>query len=621
MTTFLFFAIVACAAAILYTKSLSEKNKSQKPKRTYIVIPSRPRGLVSCTNELTVKDLDDQIDSKTKEYEALDKTITDRGDAETDEESEKLENLLTEIENLRAQKKRMLRNQRLNGSGRNLTNALGGQGSSVQNDDEKEGKVEVKGPAFLNDESGQLGFNSFGNYLTAIQDHAVGNNTDFNEQILFMQSGENHFDAEVGYSVPRGFLNQGCDPCHTPDDESSGGMFRGTQEMNQLLMLDGGQEDMLYRALNTSNLAMTRPDIKVPYMRDKDHRHGMFGGVYVTDKADQDCFTQLSKLNFGKLRLEVGPTYAMACFHNTLLRDSQISLVQLFRSGVSRALRFDAIEKILYGNSSGTHQGMFPDADPTKNPALIRVGRKNVGGAIHLDDLLSMRKHCYGYGGSQWWGSLDTFVQLFKLSLAAVAGGGAPIFTFNFNTGEGVLLGRPIYFTDEFVDCGGLYLFNAQHYLTSNFQGPEWASSAHVMWLCDKNLFRVATRTASANWWECPLIPRRCNSPKSPFICLGDSWHVPECPEFDPREYMINSGYSGTFSTTNANGVAVKSAVASTELKGKQATSGVDGDLSKLSLAQLKSAAKKMQLNTEACKNKKDFIAAIEAAKPSEPSE
>lgn len=541
----------------------------------FTLVAACPEFILTLANEAAEPvSLEDQLKKKKAEFKNLIETIDKGGQLQTEEQTKQIDELKNEIQILTQRRQREIDAENIANVNFQGLMGIGNMGSAVAGDENEggsreatggaggtEGEIVNHGPAWQNDP--RLGYNHIGEYMLEIRNFCQ-NGTPTDKLKYVMNQGDAGFSAEHGFATPRGFLNnpQNNSGVHTTTDAGSGGLLVQSQTLDQLFMLDGSEENALFGDMQTSRVPMAAPVVKVPYLRDKDHRHGLFGGVIVTDKPDTACLERLSRLNFGKLEMQVGGTYALGAFHELLLSTSPISLKMLFEQGVAKAMRWNQIENRLYGSQTGHYGGMF---SPT-NPSLITIGRKNPGtGTIAHQDLLNMIIHCYGYGGAIWGASTDMITELWNLQLVIKD---REFFRFDVNTKTGVLFGRPIHFNDEFFDANALVLFNSGHYLEGQFQADEFGENPYLLWLCETKLFKVTRRDVGKSWWECPLVPKRTQKPKSPFIQLGDADNFPACPELD-EVYTISSN-AATFGVSAQTAVAQASKAAGTAIEGNE---------------------------------------------------
>ena len=353
--------------------------------------------------------------------------------------------------------------------------------------------------------------------------------------IKHLMNKEGAYSQEHGFLLPTNLSNRlltnDCRSGAGTHTKQSPGMQAAAPAATVLPMQQGPMWDNaeLGAALQTMPIPMQSPFIKMPYLVDKDHRSGVFGGIIATNKPDEACMKRLSEMKLGKCEMEVGGSYVLAKFHQLLLRDSPLALETLFRAGATQAFMNLKIENILYGSETGHYQGILDDK---VNPALIEICRRGPK-SIHYQDILEMRKVAMGFNQMFWLTSTTGLCQLITLNKSLKTCGEDSIFQYNPLTNTGVLLGRPVIVSDDSAECDCLALINPSYYYEGTFQDEEFGENPWLMWLCDETLFKVTKRNVGKIGMECPVIPAKCPTPKSAFVKLSDRDRVPNCDGYD----------------------------------------------------------------------------------------
>ena len=537
----------------------------------------------SFRNEVAVIDLkalNTERESIGAKIKTLEDEIEARDGLETEEETKTLENLDEQFVKLSQRIKRAsrgnARNQLLNNKvdvlGRvgsvvsSTTNEAGGGSSvTIETDGDGDGNVTVENKW---EEDPRLGYRNIGEFLNDVKE--LGQNAVASEKVRFLMNQDGGFTRGDGLVIPRGFTNSGS---HMPGDAGTDALRPSPQTM-PLMQMPVNDHDALFNAMTPTPIPMARSEVKVPFIRDKDRRHELFAGIMVTDRPDQAALENLSKMNFGKLEMKVGGTYTLACFHELLLAESAVSLLTLFTGNSNIAMQRTRIRYMLRGSSTQHFEGILTDG----NPSLITIGRETPGTASY-GDLLDMRNHCYGYGGSMWLASTTTLTQVERLNRALVNNGAPAIFSYSSENNSGILMGRPFIVSDDFQTADGLALINASHYYYGLYQSEKFGENPYLLWLEDKKIFKVTKREVGKVAWECPLIPELNNVPKSPFVILGAKDHFPECPEEGLKEYRIERATKFTErerKTKAAAGASILGKATKATAKGK--SSGTKGE-------------------------------------------
>lgn len=489
----------------------------------------------------TVESLKTKRDEAQAELDALLDDIDERGEVQTEDETSSIQNLTNSLtvldQKLQRASIRKVRNEADNAS------ALGAMftGSTVRAGDTKneaiietDGDPKIEVDAWKNE--ADLGYEKYGDFLGEVIDFANGNK--FSTRLQHLQSlpnGEGFAGKEQGFKVPAGLMNS-CDTgCHMPGDSDLEAIRRPTQNMPVRIMND--ESDPLASVLIPMNVPMASRDVRVPYLVSKDSRNGVYGNMEVTDLPDGECYERLSKFKFGALRMESKATYTLACFHRQTIDESMVSIESLFRNGSTIAQQRYKLRSMLRGSNTGHYQGVL---DQKTNRSLITIGRKNPGKCtVTHQDILNMMEHAWGYSGSFWGVSSQMNTQLINMSIGLASAGNSTIYTYNPVTGQGQLYGRPVIVTNEFFGCCEICLINPSQIYHGTYQTAQFGRNPWLMWLCDKELFRITQIEAARPAWECPMIQKECPIPISPFVCLGDEDKFPECDEIQDGPYRI----------------------------------------------------------------------------------
>jgi HK97 family phage major capsid protein len=129
-------------------------------------------------------------------------------------------------------------------------------------------------------------------------------------------------------------------------------------------------------------------------------------------------------------------------------------------------------------------------------------------------------------GKACWYINGDVWPQIFGLQ-RAVGTGGQPMFIATGALGEapgGTLLGRPVIEIEQasaLGDVGDISFVDMGEYLRLEKGGIARASSIHVEFLTDQEVFRWILRTNGAPGWKSAVTRYKGASTVSPFIALG----------------------------------------------------------------------------------------------------
>lgn len=125
-----------------------------------------------------------------------------------------------------------------------------------------------------------------------------------------------------------------------------------------------------------------------------------------------------------------------------------------------------------------------------------------------------------------WYINGDLWPQIFQLH-QVIGTGGAPLFIPTGAIGDapgGTLLGRPVVEIEQASapgDVGDISFVDMGEYLRLEKGGIQRASSIHVEFLTDQEVFRWILRTNGAPGWASAITPYKGSFTKSPFVALA----------------------------------------------------------------------------------------------------
>lgn len=280
---------------------------------------------------------------------------------------------------------------------------------------------------------------------------------------------------------------------------------------------------------NTSSVARLCTDtpinnsIKRPYVSDFDKSSSWYGGI-ATYWLGEGVAPTISKLKFGKYRLELHKLGAYLAGTEELLADSLIGFEQLVTVGASYALSKEFDEQIINGTGAAMPLGIM------NSNCLIEVAKETDQDAdtILTENIIKMRKRASNYSRSVWLINEDCYDQLLTLTIN-VGTGGAPVMLFNMRDADvDRLLRRPIVWCEHcqtLGTTGDIILADLSQYNTASKAGSpgvQAASSIHVKFLEGEQVFRFIIRIDGQPMWYSDLTPKHGSVTKSPFVKLAE---------------------------------------------------------------------------------------------------
>jgi HK97 family phage major capsid protein len=243
-----------------------------------------------------------------------------------------------------------------------------------------------------------------------------------------------------------------------------------------------------------------------------------WGGLRGYRLAEGDPFTK-SKPKFRKVQWELKKYGVLVYGTDELLKDAR-QFSTIVEQGSREELAFMMNDDIYRGLGVSGAQGIM------NSSALITVTR-DTGSAIKGADISAMwsRLSLRSKARAAWYINPDCAAQLD--SLFAV-GSTAVLFPYAGYTAEGVrtLYGKPIIETEfnaSLNTTGDILLADLSEYIVFEKGGIESASSIHVEFLTDQEVFRYIARMDGSANVASALTPANGSNTTSPFVVLGSA--------------------------------------------------------------------------------------------------
>lgn len=274
-------------------------------------------------------------------------------------------------------------------------------------------------------------------------------------------------------------------------------------------------------------IPMASNRVEVPFVdgfsdRD-DGTNTVHGGIrfYWLDEAEQRT---ASKPKINKLGLQLRKLAGMFYATDELIADSAISIEPMIRGMFADGMRYVLENAFLWGTGAAQPLGIMNAS------CLVSVAKENLQAAdtIVTENILKMYSRLYKKDGAFWLINQDVFPQLPMLSIAAGTGGVPVYLPANGLAGApyGTLLGLPVYFCehcDTVGDQGDIILGQWSQYLIGQKSGADvvdYASSIHLRFDYDEQVFKFTTRIDGQPWWKGPLYTPYSANTLSPFVVL-----------------------------------------------------------------------------------------------------
>lgn len=246
-----------------------------------------------------------------------------------------------------------------------------------------------------------------------------------------------------------------------------------------------------------------------------------YGGITVARVGEGGSITA-SKAATEQVKLELKKQAAAVYVTDEQLEDGP-QLMTLITSLVPKAIAFDVEDEIYNGPGTMGCQGVL------SAPALVSVAKESgqAAATILFENIIKMYARMYAPSRSSaaWYINQDIEPQLFSMSLA-IGTGGVPVYMpANGVSGSpfGTLMGRPVIPIEHAATLGtkGDILFaDMSQYLYATKGSIKSASSMHVRFLNDEQVFKFTQRNDGKSWWPAALTPAKGSNTLSPFVAL-----------------------------------------------------------------------------------------------------
>ncbi|HEY8390112.1 MAG TPA: phage major capsid protein [Clostridia bacterium] len=242
-----------------------------------------------------------------------------------------------------------------------------------------------------------------------------------------------------------------------------------------------------------------------------------WGGIQTFWESEASELTA-SKPKFRQMDLSLKKLTGLCYATDELLQDAS-ALEAVIRQAFAEEFGFKIDEAILSGSGAGEPLGIL------NSGSLVTVPKEtNQTDKLTVDNLTRMwnRLWAKSRANSAWYinQELEPYLYTLKVGDTAVyipAGGLS-------EKPYGTIFGRPVVPLEQCNaagDLGDIVLADIGQYLMIDKGGIKAASSIHVRFLYDENVFRFIYRCDGQPVWRKPLSPYKGSASVSPFVALG----------------------------------------------------------------------------------------------------
>lgn len=241
-----------------------------------------------------------------------------------------------------------------------------------------------------------------------------------------------------------------------------------------------------------------------------------WGGVQTYWEGEADELTA-SKPKFRQMELSLKKLTGLCYATDELLQDAA-ALEAVIRQAFAEEFGFKIDDSILTGTGEGEPLGIL------NSGAVVKVDKeKDQTETITVENLIKMWNRLWSRSRANavWYINQELEPYLYTLKL-----GDKPVYIPAGGLSEkpyGTLFGRPVVPLEQCSaagEVGDIILADVGQYLLIDKGGVKAASSIHVRFLYDENVFRFIYRVDGKPIWSKPLTPYRGSASVSPFVTL-----------------------------------------------------------------------------------------------------
>lgn len=309
------------------------------------------------------------------------------------------------------------------------------------------------------------------------------------------------------------------------------GGFLVMQEQGALIEKDAFDTGVISRRV--TRIPLTNPSsngIKLPYVDETSRANGSrWGGirVYWADEGEEKT---ASKPKLGRIELSLKKVVGLFYITDELAQDSG-AMGTIANRGFREELGFALDDAIIRGTGAGQPLGIL------NAPATISVPKESgqAAATVVFANINKMWDRLPPRSKSQaaWFMNQEVEKELRKMFIpfTNVAGtenvGGSAVFMPPGGVSGspyGTIFGRPaipIEQAEALGTVGDIILMDPTQYLMIEKGGIQTASSIHVRFIYDEQVFRFVMRVDGQPGWKSPLTPYKGTATLSPFVTLA----------------------------------------------------------------------------------------------------
>ena len=305
-------------------------------------------------------------------------------------------------------------------------------------------------------------------------------------------------------------------------DPTGGGFLVQVDFAAAIFMLAHDMGDVLSR-VNKLPISANANGIKIPGVDETSRATGSRWGGVSSNWVGEGTTVTPSKPKFRVVEFDLKKLMSVMYTSDEMLQDST-ALTSIASQAFSEEVMFMTEDAIVEGTGAGMPLGYM------NSKALITVakesGQKSATIVKENIDNMWSRLWARSMKNAVWYINQDILPQLNAMN-QSVGTGGQLVYLPPGGlsaTPFATLYGREVVWTEYSATLGtvgDIVLADLSQYMLVDKNGVQAATSMHVAFLTDEQVFRITYRVDGKPMWSVPLTPFKGTNTKSPFVALA----------------------------------------------------------------------------------------------------
>jgi len=305
-------------------------------------------------------------------------------------------------------------------------------------------------------------------------------------------------------------------------DPTGGGFLLQTDFANAIWMLAHEMGDIL-GAVNGIPISGNSNSLKIRGVDETSRATGSRWGGVASNWVGEGTAVTPSKPKFRLIEFDLKKLMSVMYTTEELMQDAP-ALTTIAGQAFSEEIMFMTEDAIVNGTGAGMPLGVL------NSPSLVTVAKQpgQASGTIVKENIDNLWARCWARSlkNAVWYINQDCEPQLNQMG-QIVGTGGMPVYVPAGGLSAApfaTLYGRPVVITEYNAALGtpgDILLADLSQYTKVDKGGVQAATSMHVAFLTDENVFRVTYRVDGKPMWTTAITPYKGTLTKSPFLALA----------------------------------------------------------------------------------------------------